>query len=721
MDDLSFTVVLFYNPKSISMKKVLPPRALCFTVVFSLLLLSFQALAGNSPEKSLSTLKKKTQIIHAELSLAAPVDVQVNTDPWSNEATNVSLGTPVVSIDSEVTYAVTNNAPAGYPIGVTEVLWTVTDADGNSATAIQKVTVTDNEKPHISRRQKIGVVNDPGQCGAVVKLMPPSVFDNSYAPVTLTHNGPVFFPVGSLRIIWTATDIYGNSDTSTQMITVIDNELPTISTTDIQVSSEPGKCGAAVNLGTPVAADNCGVVTISNDAPAFFPTGTTLVHWTVTDKVGYTNTTTQTVVVTDNESPVIVSPASITVNNTPGKCGANLVLTAPAVSDNCGVAGITGNAPAFFPTGSTVVTWTAIDINGNQSSATQTITVKDVEAPVLAGIPANVIVSCGSIPALPSPTATDNCTTSPSISFSQVSTQSSDVTKSASYNYTITRTWIAKDAGNNTSSGTQVITVQDKTAPVITVPLNISVGNSLNVCGATVNYTVSASDNCGSPVTFTYSKTSGSVFSSGTTTVTVTAKDASGNTSTKSFTVTVTDTQKPSVTAPSDISTTVTTSSSKATVNIGTPLASDNCGVQTITNNAPSSYPVGTTTVTWTVKDAKGNTSTDTQIITVSVKKKSSNAVIPAAEKATDEAPEELKITVAPNPSPAYFTIKLESRSDAPVNLRVTDAGGRVVDAKAKIGVNTTLQVGHNYLPGTYFAEFTQANQRKTIQLMKIK
>jgi hypothetical protein len=133
------------------------------------------------------------------------------------------------------------------------------------------------------------------------------------------------------------------------------------------------------------------VVSVTNDAPAFFPTGTTLVHWTVTDKIGYTNTATQTVVVTDNESPVITTPAALTVNNTNGKCGADLVLTAPGVSDNCGVASITSNAPAFFPTGNTVVTWTATDNNGNRSTATQTITVKDVEKPVLSGIPANVL------------------------------------------------------------------------------------------------------------------------------------------------------------------------------------------------------------------------------------------------------------------------------------------------------------------------------------------
>jgi hypothetical protein len=80
---------------------------------------------------------------------------------------------------------------------------------------------------------------------------------------------------------------------------------------------------------------------------------------------------------------------------------------------------------------------------------------------------------------------------------------------------------------------------------------------------------------------------------------------------------------------------------------------------------------------------------------------------------------EDLKVTVAPNPSPDYFTIKLQSKFDTPVALRVIDASGRVIDSKAKLGANSTMQVGQNYLPGIYFAEFTQGTQRKVIQLMK--
>jgi hypothetical protein len=56
----------------------------------------------------------------------------------------------------------------------------------------------------------------------------------------------------------------------------------------------------------------------------------------------------------------------------------------------------------------------------------------------------------------------------------------------------------------------------------------------------------------------------------------------------------------------------------EASVFLGTPIVSDNCGSVTTTNDAPAIFPVGQTTVTWTVTDAAGNTATCTQLIRVS-------------------------------------------------------------------------------------------------------
>jgi hypothetical protein len=88
-------------------------------------------------------------------------------------------------------------------------------------------------------------------------------------------------------------------------------------------------------------------------------------------------------------------------------------------------------------------------------------------------------------------------------------------------------------------------------------------------------------------------------------------------------------------------------------------------------------------------------------------------------EKAGTE--EELKVIVLPNPTTTYFTLKFETKYETPLNLRVMDGSGRVVDARSKIGANSTLQIGHNYSSGTYYAEIIQGGKRKVMQLIKVR
>jgi hypothetical protein len=79
---------------------------------------------------------------------------------------------------------------------------------------------------------------------------------------------------------------------------------------------------------------------------------------------------------------------------------------------------------------------------------------------------------------------------------------------------------------------------QDTTAPSISVPSAITTDAS-GPSGAVVAYRVTASDPDDSVASLACAPPSGSTFPMGTTTVTCTAKDTNGNTSTASFTVTV--------------------------------------------------------------------------------------------------------------------------------------------------------------------------------------
>jgi hypothetical protein len=129
--------------------------------------------------------------------------------------------------------------------------------------------------------------------------------------------------------------------------------------------------------------------------------------------------------------------------------------------------------------------------------------------------------------------------------------------------------------------------------------------------------------------------------------------------------------------------------------------------------------------------DSKGNTviwnsydcAAAAPVVLNSKSGKQSSIIQETSSKVTTETAvtteDELKVTVLGNPTTTYFTLKFASRYETPLNLRVMDASGRVVDAKSKLGSNSSLQIGHNYNSGTYYAEITQGGQRKVIQLIK--
>jgi gliding motility-associated-like protein len=159
----------------------------------------------------------------------------------------------------------------------------------------------------------------------------------------------------------------------------------------------------------------------------------------------------------------------------------------------------------------------------------------------------------------------------------------------------------------------------DAVDPVISgCPINITV-NANASCQAVVNWTApSFTDNC-TGGTLTSTKAPGSTFSKGTTTVIYTATDANGNTATCSFNVTVNDNSAPTITGcPANI-TVGANASCQAIVNWTAPTLTDNCTGGTLTTNKPpgSSFPIGSTTVSYTATDAVGIKTTCSFNVTV--------------------------------------------------------------------------------------------------------
>ncbi len=236
-------------------------------------------------------------------------------------------------------------------------------------------------------------------------------------------------------------------------------------------------------------------------------------------------------------SCALTCPANVTVANDTNQCGAVVNYPAPTTTGSCTIT----CAPAsgsFFPVGTTTVT---CQNTGGTPSCTFTVTVNDTQPPTIT-CPANITVSntpnqCGAVVNYPAPTITDNCPGT----FTATCTPAS-----GSFFPTGTTTVTCSVNGAGGSSCTFTVRVNDSQPPTITCPANVTAiaappagGNCSAPTSTLITYTApTVSDNCPG-VTTNCVPPSGSIFPLGTTTVSCTATDSSGNTATCSFTVSV--------------------------------------------------------------------------------------------------------------------------------------------------------------------------------------
>ena len=192
---------------------------------------------------------------------------------------------------------------------------------------------------------------------------------------------------------------------------------------------------------------------------------------------------------------------------------------------------------------------------------------------------------------------------------------------SASSPLVIKRTFTATDAAGNTASSTQTITVIDSTPPSIT--LNGPGSMTVECHTPFTDPGASASDNCGTATVSVGGNFNVNV--PGTYTVTYTATDAAGNTSgaiTRS--VTVVDTTPPTISCQANVIVGYDAAAGGAVVNYTTPSGSDSCAgalTATQTTGLPSgsTFPLGTTTNTFTVTDGAGLTASCSFKVTVAL------------------------------------------------------------------------------------------------------
>jgi hypothetical protein len=176
----------------------------------------------------------------------------------------------------------------------------------------------------------------------------------------------------------------------------------------------------------------------------------------------------------------------------------------------------------------------------------------------------------------------------------------------------------------NTATCSFLVIVIDDEAPVIVCPEDITVGNEPGTCFAYVEFTVTATDECDPAVGIVTTALwnpvqSGDAFPMGTTTVTATARDHSGNEATCMFNITVEDREPPVLSGPASVTLVTDCAGSPLTV---TPAslgitATDTCDTEVAIVALPASVGPGTTEVVCTATDDDGNASQKAVQVTV--------------------------------------------------------------------------------------------------------
>jgi hypothetical protein len=358
------------------------------------------------------------------------------------------------------------------------------------------------------------------------------------------------------------------------------------------------------------------------DSTAVFPLGTTPVHCEATLEDGSTATRDATVTVQDTTKPTFAQPPNVSEGTTDPN-GKDVTYTTPTATD--AVAGsITGScSPAsgsHFPVGTTPVNCSATDGSGNtgQTSFAVIVTLVDNDPPTLT-VPGNQTIEAtgpGGAVVTYSVSATDTVDPSPTIDCDHASGSTFPIT-------TTVVTCTASDAsGKSSPPASFSVTVQDTTAPILSLPSNQALETS-DPAGAAFSYSATATDIVDGGIGVSCNPPSGSVFALGATTVQCSATDAHGKTASGSFTVNVTLTDHVAPTF-SGVPGTIQREANGplgSPVTYAPPTANDNLdsGPLLVTcSPAPgATFPLGLTSVSCSATDTHLNTGTATFAVVV--------------------------------------------------------------------------------------------------------
>jgi hypothetical protein len=561
--------------------------------------------------------------------------IRTTTVPVTATISNCDLTPPVLSLPAAITAeatsatgavvtfsasasdanpaspAVTCSPASGstFALGTTTVNCSATDAASNTASGSFLVHVVDTTAPAIVGTPGSITAEATGSSGAAVGYSSPTATDlvDGVVPVACAPVSGSVFALGVTPVTCTATDAHSNTATTGFNVTIADTTDPILALPADITAEATGPSGADVTYSASATdlVDGSVDALCSPASGSTFALGTTSVSCTATDDSGNTTSGSFNVAVEDTTAPIVTAPAPISAEAAgPSGAVATFAASASDIVDGPITPTCSPLSGSTFALGTTLVTCSATDAAGNTGTASFNVTVSDTTAPSLS-LPADQQIEATG----PGGAAASFSVTANDIVSGSITPVCSATTGSVFPLGTTTVTCTATDDALNVATGSFSIEVVDTTAPVLTIPASIT-AEATSSSGASAAFSATATDVVSGSISPICLPASGSTFALGTTTVSCTATDGAGNSTTGSFAVTVVDTTGPAITVPADI-TAEATGPSGALVTYSASATDLVDGSVTVwcSPASGSTFALGTTNIGCTATDNTGNSS----------------------------------------------------------------------------------------------------------------
>ncbi|UMB59698.1 gliding motility-associated C-terminal domain-containing protein [Lutibacter sp. A80] len=578
--------------------------------------------ATDSCGRTATTSISLTTIVNTELTVITKNNtIQLDasgvasiTASQVDNGSNVSCNTISLTID-KTTFNCSN-------IGENTVTLTVTGTSGNSATATAIVTVEDTLAPTVITQNIEVELNENGTSSIVAADIDNGSSDNcEIASITLDKTEFDCTSAGENTVTLTVTDIHGNSNSETAIVTVVDKTGPTAIAQNITAQLDAS--GVAIITANQIdngSTANCGAANLTVDTTTFNCSniGENTVTLTVTDVSGNSATATAIVTVEDTLVPTVITQNIELELNENGTSSIVAADIDNGSSDNCEIASITLDKTEFDCTsaGENTVTLTVTDIHGNSNSETAIVTVVDKTGPTAIAQNITAQLDASGVAIITANQIDNGSTANCGAVNLTVDTTTFNCSNIGENTVTLTVT----DASGNSATATAIVTVEDTLAPTV-ITQNIEVEFDENGTSSIVAADIDngSSDNC-EIASITLDKTEFDCTSAGENTVTLTVTDIHGNSNSETAIVTITETVAPVANCIAPFTLALDdTGNATITANQIDNGSTDNCGIASINIDKESfdCSNIGENTVTLTVTDASGNKATCTTVVTI--------------------------------------------------------------------------------------------------------